>query len=333
MTEAAWQRYMADFMEQVRAAFPGKEIVHNAIWYSGDTPDVRRQLRAADVVGLERGFNDTGPHQRHRPLVVARVRRPDRPRPRRRPRGAARHQRRHAGRAPVRPRHLPARQQRQGPARQRRGEHAPTAGGPATTSSSATRWARATSRTACGAATSSAAPCSSTSRASPRAPSPPARACATSAASNTQLRSRSGRPREPCCSVMAWTLRPRRAPARRCSRRAAAVVRPSPYRPRPACGSQATRHARASSSCGSHARRVLVRVSGVVRGARSGRVLVSARTQAGGERARRAQAQKRGNSPKRLRVGAGRWRCAPSTAPPSRGPATATAARAVTVRR
>jgi hypothetical protein len=60
MTEAVWQRYMADFMEQIRAAFPGKEIVHNAIWYAGDTADVRRELHAADVVGLERGFNDTG---------------------------------------------------------------------------------------------------------------------------------------------------------------------------------------------------------------------------------------------------------------------------------
>ena len=60
MNLATWQRYMADFMEEVRAAFPGKEIVHNAIWYSPDSPDVRRQLRAADIVGLERGFNDDG---------------------------------------------------------------------------------------------------------------------------------------------------------------------------------------------------------------------------------------------------------------------------------
>jgi hypothetical protein len=60
MTDAAWQRYMADFMEQIRAAFPDREIVHNAIWFSGDTPDIRRQLRAADVIGLERGFNDSG---------------------------------------------------------------------------------------------------------------------------------------------------------------------------------------------------------------------------------------------------------------------------------
>jgi hypothetical protein len=60
MTDATWQRYMADFMEEVRAAFPDREIVHNAIWYAPDSPDVRRQLRAADVIGLERGFNDDG---------------------------------------------------------------------------------------------------------------------------------------------------------------------------------------------------------------------------------------------------------------------------------
>ena len=60
MTLAAWQRYMADFMQEVRAALPGREIVHNAIWFSNDNADVRRQLRAADVVGLERGFNDDG---------------------------------------------------------------------------------------------------------------------------------------------------------------------------------------------------------------------------------------------------------------------------------
>jgi hypothetical protein len=60
MTEATWQRYMADFMEEVRRAIPDKEIVHNVIWYSRDSADTRRQLRAADVIGLERGFNDDG---------------------------------------------------------------------------------------------------------------------------------------------------------------------------------------------------------------------------------------------------------------------------------
>ena len=61
MNEAAWQRYMADFMQEVRAALPGVEIVHNTIWTVGDaTPDLRRQLGAADYIELERGFNDAG---------------------------------------------------------------------------------------------------------------------------------------------------------------------------------------------------------------------------------------------------------------------------------
>ena len=61
MNETAWQRYMADFMQEVRAALPGVEIVHNTIWTVGDaTPDLRRQLNAADYIELERGFNDAG---------------------------------------------------------------------------------------------------------------------------------------------------------------------------------------------------------------------------------------------------------------------------------
>jgi hypothetical protein len=61
MNETAWQRYMADFMVEVRAALPGVEIVHNTIWTVGDaTPDLRRQLNAADYIELERGFNDAG---------------------------------------------------------------------------------------------------------------------------------------------------------------------------------------------------------------------------------------------------------------------------------
>jgi hypothetical protein len=69
MTEAAWRRYMAEFTEQIRAAFPGKEIVHNAIWYAGcgsapdscwSDPFIRRQLLAADYIELERGVNDLG---------------------------------------------------------------------------------------------------------------------------------------------------------------------------------------------------------------------------------------------------------------------------------
>jgi hypothetical protein len=61
MNEAVWQRYMADFMLLVREALPGVEIVHNTIWTVGDaTPDLRRQLNAADYIELERGFNDAG---------------------------------------------------------------------------------------------------------------------------------------------------------------------------------------------------------------------------------------------------------------------------------
>jgi len=61
MTAAEWRRYMADFMEEIRAAFPSKEIVHNAIWYAGTTdPDIRRAYKAADVINLERGVVDGG---------------------------------------------------------------------------------------------------------------------------------------------------------------------------------------------------------------------------------------------------------------------------------
>jgi Hypothetical glycosyl hydrolase family 15 len=61
MTDAVWQKYMADFMVQVRSALPGIEIVHNALWPVPDTSaDVQRELNAADYIELERGFNDSG---------------------------------------------------------------------------------------------------------------------------------------------------------------------------------------------------------------------------------------------------------------------------------
>jgi hypothetical protein len=55
---------MVEFVETVRATFPDIEIWHNAIWYS-DSPGfdnelVSRQIRAADVIHLERGMNDPG---------------------------------------------------------------------------------------------------------------------------------------------------------------------------------------------------------------------------------------------------------------------------------
>jgi hypothetical protein len=59
--EAEWQREMAAFMVEIRAALPKVEIVHNALWPMGDgSADLRRQLGAADYIELERGFNDPG---------------------------------------------------------------------------------------------------------------------------------------------------------------------------------------------------------------------------------------------------------------------------------
>src|SRR3954454_640469 len=61
MTWPAWKGYMADFVTEVRTAFPDVEIIHNAIWFAGDSdPDIARQLRAADYIVLERGINDSG---------------------------------------------------------------------------------------------------------------------------------------------------------------------------------------------------------------------------------------------------------------------------------
>jgi hypothetical protein len=61
MTHADWKRYVADFAEEIRRAFPNHEIAHNAIWFSGhDDPSVQRELRAADWVVLERGVSDSG---------------------------------------------------------------------------------------------------------------------------------------------------------------------------------------------------------------------------------------------------------------------------------
>lgn len=60
MTETAWRRYFATFMEEVRARFPGVEIVHNSVWFAPPGPEVDRQVRAADLIEVERGINDSG---------------------------------------------------------------------------------------------------------------------------------------------------------------------------------------------------------------------------------------------------------------------------------
>lgn len=65
MTPVAWRGYMATFMEELRAAVPNAEILHNSVWYAvwgpRDTdPYVQRQIKAADFINVERGVNDDG---------------------------------------------------------------------------------------------------------------------------------------------------------------------------------------------------------------------------------------------------------------------------------
>jgi hypothetical protein len=61
MTDEAWGRYMAEFLEGIRAALPNARITHNVRWWlSRSNPYVRRAASAADVIELERGFNDGG---------------------------------------------------------------------------------------------------------------------------------------------------------------------------------------------------------------------------------------------------------------------------------
>jgi hypothetical protein len=61
-----WRLYMAQFTEQVRAAFPSIEIVHNSIWYAGPSgvrdrdPSIQRQIAAANHLDIEFGVNDSG---------------------------------------------------------------------------------------------------------------------------------------------------------------------------------------------------------------------------------------------------------------------------------
>lgn len=62
MTLANWKKYMADFAQLVAEKLPKRaEIVHNAVWFFGHKKGpIRKALMAADIVALERGFNDKG---------------------------------------------------------------------------------------------------------------------------------------------------------------------------------------------------------------------------------------------------------------------------------
>jgi hypothetical protein len=65
LSAGSWRAYMAQFMAEVRAALPGIEIVHNAIWFADSgagtsDPSIRREVESADYINLERGVNDSG---------------------------------------------------------------------------------------------------------------------------------------------------------------------------------------------------------------------------------------------------------------------------------
>jgi hypothetical protein len=62
MTAADWRDYVADFVEEIRAALPDAEIVHNEVYFFAPLfdRDHLRTLAAADIVNVERGFNDGG---------------------------------------------------------------------------------------------------------------------------------------------------------------------------------------------------------------------------------------------------------------------------------
>jgi len=61
MTLSDWRRYFAEFMEDIKSAFPDAEIAHNVHWWSEiSDPFVARELLAADYINLERGITDSG---------------------------------------------------------------------------------------------------------------------------------------------------------------------------------------------------------------------------------------------------------------------------------
>lgn len=65
MTYTAWRNYVATFCEEIRAAFPSAEILQNSIWYAvagprDSDPYVQRQIKSADYINIERGVNDDG---------------------------------------------------------------------------------------------------------------------------------------------------------------------------------------------------------------------------------------------------------------------------------
>jgi hypothetical protein len=65
ITAANYQLYLVQFLETVRAAFPGGELCHNALYWNGGgnpsaNPTLARQIQACNWYNIERGFDDGG---------------------------------------------------------------------------------------------------------------------------------------------------------------------------------------------------------------------------------------------------------------------------------
>ena len=65
ITPAAWRAYMTEFMTEIRAALPQAEIVYNALWFANadagsSDPSIRQEIESANYILLERGVNDSG---------------------------------------------------------------------------------------------------------------------------------------------------------------------------------------------------------------------------------------------------------------------------------
>ncbi|HEX4187770.1 MAG TPA: putative glycoside hydrolase [Solirubrobacteraceae bacterium] len=62
MTDEVWRAYMVRFMEELRAAIPGREITHNQVWYAAGGPaasaQVAQAVRQANWINIEFGVND-----------------------------------------------------------------------------------------------------------------------------------------------------------------------------------------------------------------------------------------------------------------------------------
>lgn len=72
MSERRWRAYVAKFAADIRRAFRGREIVHNALWFAPRDRFVHRQTRSADYVEYERGFNDGGLQRGNAPFGIDR---------------------------------------------------------------------------------------------------------------------------------------------------------------------------------------------------------------------------------------------------------------------